>query len=284
MDMSISGKSCSIAAIDAADVVFISSTAKVFYTASMSSRTDPQPISQPTTCPFMSHHLVYEDSRLSIGLSRFPTTRGQLVAQLAQSIVGTDLFSLDLSTFLSIMQTISKVAKACCQAYNVQRCALVTEGAESIAVIPMHGLSRRWQPITHDGEREFFKEFPGYVTSKEGPSLSESELDEVCRQVQDVSGTVPPFNYIFLGDASDGNLFARIVRGELAQKRVWESEHHVAFLTPFANTSGTCFSGIRSASDARRRRCYLASALRGVVVNRSHRNDTCPTPPTFANT
>ncbi len=246
MDMSVSGKSCSIVAIDTANVVSINSTANVFYTASMSSRTDAEPILQSTTCPFMSHHLVYEDSRLSIGLSRFPTTRGQLVAQLAQSIAGTDLFSLDRSTFWSIMQTVSKVAAACCQAYNVQRCALVTEGAESIAVIPMHGLSRRWQPITHDGEREFFKEFPGYVTSKKGPSLSESELDEVCRQIQNVSGTVPPFNHIFFGNTSDRNLFARIVRGELPQKRVWESEHHVAFLTPYANTTGTYFYSICS--------------------------------------
>ena len=246
MDMSVSGESCSNAAIDTADAVSISSTAKVFDIASMSSRTGPEPVLQQTTCPSMSHHLVYEDARLSIGLSRYPTARGQLVAQLSQSIVGADLFSLNCSTFLSIMQTISKVAAACRRVYNVQRCALVTEGAESIAVIPMHGLSEIWQPITHDGEKEYFEEFPGYVTSKEGPPWSESKLDEVCRQIQDVSGTVPPFNRTFFGGTSDTNLFARIVRGELPQRRVWESEHHVAFLTPFANTTGTCFYSINS--------------------------------------
>lgn len=244
MDMSVSGKSCSIAAIDTEDVVSVSSTAKVFYTASMSSRTDLEIALEPTTCPFMSNHLVYEDARLSVGLSRYPTTRGQLVTQLRPSIAKLDLFSLDCCQFLSILQTISKVAASCCQTYNVQRCALVTEGADSVAIIPLHGLSQKWQPVRHDGKREFHEDFPGYVTSKEGPSMSESKLDEVCRKIQDVSGMAPPFSHTFLGEESDTNLFARIVRGELPQRRVWESEQHVAFLTPFANMTGTFFNSL----------------------------------------
>ena len=69
--------------------------------------------------------------------------------------------------------------------------------------------------------------------------MNESKLDEVCRQIQAVSGTVPPFNNTFFGEKSDTNLFAQIVRGELPQRRIWESQQHVAFLTPFANTIGT---------------------------------------------
>jgi diadenosine tetraphosphate (Ap4A) HIT family hydrolase len=34
------------------------------------------------------------------------------------------------------------------------------------------------------------------------------------------------------------NLFAKIIRGELEQWRVWESDSHIAFLTPFGNTYG----------------------------------------------
>lgn len=40
----------------------------------------------------------------------------------------------------------------------------------------------------------------------------------------------------FEDDKSDKNPFARIVRGELRQWRVWEDDQHIAFLTPFANT------------------------------------------------
>lgn len=242
MDMSVSGKSCSVAAIDTEHAVSVSSTARVFYTASMSSRTDPEFVLQPTTCPFMSDHQIYEDTRLSIGLSRYPTATGQLIAQLGQSIRKTDLFSLDCGTFSRIMHTISEVAAVCRQAYNVQRCALVTEGGDSIAIVPLHGLSDQWQAITHGGPKEFHEEYPGYVSSKDGPPMNESNLDEVCRRIQEASGIARPFNHTFFGEKSDVNLFARIVRGELSQRRIWESEHHVAFLTPFANTTGTLFN------------------------------------------
>ncbi|KAL9029068.1 MAG: hypothetical protein Q9196_002650 [Gyalolechia fulgens] len=47
-----------------------------------------------------------------------------------------------------------------------------------------------------------------------------------------------PFDYSFNGLSADSNLFARIVRGEVPQWRVWEDKKHVAFLTPFGNTPG----------------------------------------------
>ena len=166
MDMSVSEQSCSIAAIDLKDGVSISSTAKVFYTASKSCLTDSESVLWPPTCSFMSNHLVYEDDRLAIGLSRYPTTRGQLITQLNHLMAGNDLFSLDCDTFLSIVQIMPEVAAACCQTYNVRRCALVTEGGHYISIIPLHGVSQKWHPIRHDGEREFYEEFPGYVTSK----------------------------------------------------------------------------------------------------------------------
>ena len=245
MDMSVSEKSCAIAAMDTEHAVSISSTAKIFYTATGSSETNPESVLQPTTCPYMLHHLVYNDTRLSVGLSRFPTARGQLVAQLGRTLGKDDLFSLDCGEFLDIMQIISKVAAACCQAYNVQRSALVTDGGDCIAIIPLHGLNQKWQPITY-AEKEYHEDFPGYITSKSGPTMSESKLDEVCRQIQEVTKILPPFNHTFFGDKSDANLFARIVRGELPQRRVWESKQHVAFLTPFANTPGMILYPINS--------------------------------------
>ena len=159
MEVSVSGKSCSIAAMDTGRGISVDSTAKIFYTASGSSATDPEPVLQPTTCPYMSDHLVYNDTRLCVGLSRYPTARGQLVAQLGQTRGKHDLFSLDCGEFASIMQTISDVAAACCQVYNVQRSALVTDGDDSIAIIPLHGLGKKWQPIRFDG-KEFMETSP----------------------------------------------------------------------------------------------------------------------------
>ena len=84
--------------------------------------------------------------------------------------------------------------------------------------------------------REFHEVFPGYMSSLDGPKMSDAHLDNICATIQKVSNISKPFNYRFDGDAADKNLFAQIVRGEIQQWRVWENDEHVAFLTPFANT------------------------------------------------
>ena len=159
MDIFVSGKSCTIATMDTGNTISISSTAKIFYTASGSSESNPESVSQPATCPFILDHLVYNDTRISVGLSRYPTARGQLETQLGRSLAKHDLFSLDCGEFSDIMQIISEVAAACCQTYNVQRSALVTDGGDFIAIIPLHGLIQNWHPITYD-EKEFHENIP----------------------------------------------------------------------------------------------------------------------------
>ena len=68
--------------------------------------------------------------------------------------------------------------------------------------------------------------------------MSEATLDHVRQKIVLHTGLQHPLDCHFKGDESDQNLFARIVRGEIPQWRVWEDESHVAFLTPFGNTPG----------------------------------------------
>ncbi|OXV07801.1 hypothetical protein Egran_04434, partial [Elaphomyces granulatus] len=121
--------------------------------------------------------------------------------------------------------------------YGVGRCALVTEGGKTLSLLPLRGLSKDWIQVTSD-LKEFHEVYPGYVSSQDGPRMDGNRLYEICSKIQKVSGISEPFDYNFGGDTDDKNLFARIVRGELPQWRVWEDDHHVAFLTPFANTPG----------------------------------------------
>lgn len=65
-----------------------------------------------------------------------------------------------------------------------------------------------------------------------------SRLEKICFTIQKATNIFPPFDNTFHGDDSDQNLFARIVRGELSQWRIWEDKYHVAFLTPVPNTPG----------------------------------------------
>lgn len=113
------------------------------------------------------------------------------------------------------------------------------DGAGRAHLIPLHGLSKDWHSITtakeqiHDNERE-------YLTTSDSahwPSKALDDLQHIFRAQVEVP-KVP--DNTFHGPATDDNLFARLVRGEITQWRVWEDEHHVAFLTPFANVRGAC--------------------------------------------
>merc|ERR1719334_1749968 len=66
--------------------------------------------------------------------------------------------------------------------------------------------------------------------------MPDEQLDKVKALMVEGDKLAP--NYTFLGPSTDISLFARIVRGELPQWRVWEGEHSVAFLTPFPSTEG----------------------------------------------
>jgi diadenosine tetraphosphate (Ap4A) HIT family hydrolase len=46
------------------------------------------------------------------------------------------------------------------------------------------------------------------------------------------------FDTTFCGEGGDQNLFAKIIRGEVPQWRIWEGTTHIAFLTPFLSTPG----------------------------------------------
>ncbi|KAL8291008.1 hypothetical protein RB600_006476 [Gaeumannomyces tritici] len=187
----------------------------------------------PTTVPVLPSHQFYNDGQLLIGHSRYPTTPGHALA-IVQS--GTDLFSLGRDEFVNVLTKISKAASLLCARHAVECCALVADGGSSLSLLPLHGLGEDWRPV--NSMREFHKSFPGYISSKDGPMMLPIVLDDIFSKIQAVSGLSAPFDYRFDGAEDDTNLFARIIRGEVPERRVWEDDHHVAFLTVFANTPG----------------------------------------------
>lgn len=232
--VSATGASCSLVAIDAEGNTAVESTARLVCVAWGSSSDAPTTSLWPTTVPVLPSHEFYNDDQLLIGHTRYPTTPGHALA-IVQS--GMDLFSLRPDEFVRALTKVSTAASLLSKHYNVERCALVTEGGNSLPLWPLHGLSKDWKPVMSN-LKEFHEGFPGYISSKDGPMMAADKLDDICSKIQAVSGLSEPFNYRFDGDGDDANLFARIARGELEQWRVWEDDHHVAFLTPFANTPG----------------------------------------------
>ncbi|KAF5019627.1 hypothetical protein F66182_8373 [Fusarium sp. NRRL 66182] len=232
--MTAPGASCSLVALDAHGKLVVESTARLFSVASASSSEAPTAQLHPTTFPVLASHEFYSDHQLSIGLSRYPVTRGHALVTIKS---GKALFSLEASEFTNAMTQVSTAVSLLTDHYQVERCALASNGADRLSLLPLHGLTKDWQAITSD-IKEFHDNFPGYVSSKDGPMMEASRLDDICSRIRRISGLSSSPDYTFQGAQDDKNLFACIVRGELQQWRIWEDANHVAFLTPFANTPG----------------------------------------------
>ena len=223
---------CAIIAIDSSRQVSIQSSGRAFLVASCTSSGSAASV-MGTTLPLFSQHTFYQDSLLTAGFTRYPWTSGQVVAALNEN----NLWSMSAENFLDAMVTVRGLALVLNNERKTYRSALSYDGGRIISLIPLHGLNIDWSPIMQE-EQEYHEMFPGYLTTKPGPTSPNSTLHEIQSRIARVSGIKEPFNYHFDGDSFDQNLFARIISGELPQWRVWEDDSHIAFLTSFGNTPG----------------------------------------------
>ncbi|KAL1703094.1 hypothetical protein EV121DRAFT_271334 [Schizophyllum commune] len=178
-------------------------------------------------------YFVYRDHRRIVAVCPYPTTRGQVSITDAGGLLYCVLPEEELvQLFVDVRYFANRLAEVT----HVRRVGMASDG-RVIHLIPMHGLGEDWKPILHK-ETVFYPTWPGYFDSKSGPRMKNEDLDATQAKILAASGLKEPFDNTFHGDAGDTNLFARIVRGEEEQWRVWEDEGHVAFLTPFGNTVG----------------------------------------------
>ncbi|KAL9121333.1 MAG: hypothetical protein Q9187_002110 [Circinaria calcarea] len=182
----------------------------------------------------LPEHTFFHDNSVSAGLTRYPLTPYHTLTICHEL---DHLMSLSLADFLTVLNTARRISFALTAATEVLRCGLVCDGSRVISIMPFYGLSKEWSPVMHD-VKEYEATFPGYITSKSGPDMANAFLDEIRAKISTVTGIREPFNNHFDGEPTDHNLFARLIRGELPEWRIWEDDTHVAFLTPFGNTPG----------------------------------------------
>uniref|UniRef100_A0AC34F761 HIT domain-containing protein n=1 Tax=Panagrolaimus sp. ES5 TaxID=591445 RepID=A0AC34F761_9BILA len=153
------------------------------------------------------------------------------------------VLQLPVDNFVDIMLFAKSVAAKLCSSLKVHRCAMIAgvncNKSPSVKVIPLHGLSAEWNALLA-GEPEFNETYQGYISSNNGPKFSDDSLDSLQKQIrhQLTESDEKETSNKFDGDASDTNLFAKLVRGEIPQWRIWEDKKYVAFLTPFPNSPG----------------------------------------------
>ncbi len=131
---------------------------------------------------------VWEDERYLAFLTPFPNTPGVTIV-IPKKNVGDYIFSIGDSEYLGLMEASKKVAKILEKAFNTPRVGLVLEGT-GVAYVhaklyPFHGeLAGKtdvWSKTT-----EFNPDYLGWITTIEGPKMSDEELDEIQAKILNV--------------------------------------------------------------------------------------------------
>ncbi|OCL12796.1 putative L-asparaginase [Glonium stellatum] len=213
---------CGVVALDSTATSFAYTNGRVFWTASSSSSGPPQVSFVQNNVPLFPQHIFYDDGAITAGLTRYPISPGQTVITTPGT---TPLMSLDKSSFLAFMMIARRIAGGVRAAVLAKHCGLVSNGGDSVSLLPFPQLKATGIPIDSN-ELEYYAVYPGYLSSKNGPKMDP------------VTGLTEPFNNAFYGEPTDNELFARLIRQEIPQWRIWEDKAHVAFLTPTGKTPG----------------------------------------------
>lgn len=218
--------------MDRAGRVVISQTSDTFFVAAAEAIGKPWSAVQRRIEPFLHDTFAQTESSLSIS----PSTPGESVLKTVNDEVGspaTQICDMDRARFIRTFFGAKAASSMLRLATSAHRIALVTTSDDRVNLIPLHGLSEDRQAV-ESIEEEFHPNFPGYISSRNGPKMSEDSLNAIKQKINPSKS----MDTTFLGSTEDEHLFARIVRCEEQQWRLWESSTHIAFLTPFGNTPG----------------------------------------------
>lgn len=120
-------------------------------------------------------YIVWEDGQYCAFLTPFANTPGVTVV-VPKVNPGDDIFKLEATEAAGLMGAAKKVADILKKGLGVERVAMVFEG-EAVPHVhaklyPMHGLHAHRE---HSPE-VFFEQYPGYITTQEGPKMADAEL------------------------------------------------------------------------------------------------------------
>ncbi len=132
---------------------------------------------------------VWEDDSHLAFLTPFPSTPG-LTIVIPKVNPGDYLYDVDAEVMNSLMLATKKVAKILEKALDVQRVGLVFEGTGvahlHAKLYPLHG-DLASQTNVWSEHQEFYPEYIGYMSTVEGPKMSDSELDAIQAKIKAVA-------------------------------------------------------------------------------------------------
>ncbi len=132
----------------------------------------------------MKSWIVWEDAKHLAFLTPFPNTPGFTVV-IPKENPGGNIFSIDDAIYHELLEATRTVAKILEKAFKIERIAMIFEG-EAVPhvhakLMPMHGIGEPFKEIKPDPK--FYEQYPGYLTSLEGPKMEEKKLDEIQKKI-----------------------------------------------------------------------------------------------------
>ena len=132
---------------------------------------------------------IWEDEDYMAFLTPYPNTPGFTVV-IPKKNPGDYLFSIEDEIYIGLLQATKKVAKLLEKAFATHRVAMIFEGTGVAHVhaklIPLHGTLANETDVWSK-HQEFYPEYIGYLTTVEGPKLSDKELDEMQAKIRSVA-------------------------------------------------------------------------------------------------
>ncbi|KAJ9124126.1 hypothetical protein QFC22_000922 [Naganishia vaughanmartiniae] len=195
---------------------------------------------QPESMQAEDKFLLLQDNDLFRAThSLQPTTPYHVDITLKTDLPG--LSDLACAVFVDIFTSIRRLALRLQQELGIFRFGLVSAGDKVVSLIPLHGLQpgSEWKPIMAKESVFCGKTFPGYINSRNGQKMDDKELDSIRDALRAVSGLQEDrIGKTLIGKHDETNLFARLIKEEIPCWKYYDTSSHVAFLTPFPNTTG----------------------------------------------
>jgi histidine triad (HIT) family protein len=130
---------------------------------------------------------IYEDDNHVAFLTPFPNTPGFTVLATREHL-SSYIPSLPEERFLELMSTARALALTLDRKLGTKRTGIVMEGMgidhAHVKLIPMHGIpDGEWKPILSKSD-EFNERYQGYLTTHDGPRMSDGELNKLQSLIQ----------------------------------------------------------------------------------------------------
>lgn len=131
---------------------------------------------------------VWEDDNYIAFLTPWPNTPGFTVVTPKQN-PGDNYLDVSEADFTNLMLAARKVAVILRKAFDAYRIGFVIEGEGvphlHVKLIPMHGLGQESGVLGH--EPTFTETYQGFLTTGNGPKMSDEELANIQKKIQEAA-------------------------------------------------------------------------------------------------